>query len=71
MECTVCGKEVCNHWKYKTNGRVWECLVCGDSGKGEPFQYYVPMFEGKVVNPNTHEWAGFLACKECSDKSEV
>ena len=70
MECTVCGKEVCTHWTYLTNGIRWRCEMCGESGEGvEPSRYYVPMYEGKVVNPDNHEWDGFDACKECSEKS--
>lgn len=34
-------------------------------------EYYVPMYEGEIVNPNTHEWAGFQSCKKCADKSIV
>ena len=74
IECAVCHKDVCNHPKYSVfglNGKWhWRCHLCGDSGEGaEPDHYFVPMYEGVVVNPDTQEWAGFDACKECSDKS--
>lgn len=39
----------------------------GDGVRG--ITYFLPMYEGKVVNPNTHEWAGFDACKECSSRA--
>lgn len=72
--CAVCGKELCYHSKLHVwcddAGWHWECLECGDNGKGtHGITYFVPMYEGRVVNPNTHEWAGFDACKECSEKS--
>ena len=70
MNCAVCGKDVCTHWRYRTNGKRWICDMCGGSGEGvNPAHYFVPMCDGEVVNPNTCEWAGFDACKECSDKS--
>jgi hypothetical protein len=30
--------------------------------------YYLPMYEGKIVNPDKHEWAGFSVCDECYEK---
>ena len=73
-ECSVCGKVLCNHpvfIRFGLDGKWhWRCRLCGDSGEGyDPYSYFVPMYEGEVVNLNTHEWAGFEACKECSDKS--
>ena len=77
-KCTVCGKDFCNHGRYSIfipHGEVkwhWRCRDCGDSGEGiNPVQYFVPMYEGKVVDPDTHEWAGFEACNECSEKEDT
>jgi len=67
--CAVCRKETCNHWKYRTNGFTSKCEVCGEAfDTPHPIVWFVPMYEGKVVNPDIHEWAGFEACKECSTK---
>ena len=44
---------------------------CGICNKDIPLVnggYYLPMYEGRVVNPNKHEWAGFPVCNECYEK---
>ena len=58
--CAVCGKELDSVEDY------FDCI--DDFGlvmKGYG-QYYVPMYEGIIVDPNTHEWAGFQSCRKCS-----
>ena len=72
--CNVCGVELCCHPTYTLYGQDgkwrWRCSLCGEAGEGaNPTSYYVPMYEGEVVNPDTHEWGGFDACKECSEAS--
>ena len=70
--CAACGKELCSHWRYRTNGVTCKCLVCGEAfDNPSPINYFAPMYEGEVVNPDTHEWGGYDACKECSDQVPV
>ena len=44
---------------------------CGICNKEIPMLdggYYLPMYEGRVVNPDKQEWAGFSVCDECYEK---
>jgi len=75
-KCAVCGKALCFHGHYilsALEGKwYWRCVDCGESGEGvTPATYFVPMYEGEVVDPDTHEWGGYGACKECSNGSAV
>lgn len=73
MNCAVCGVEICTHGRQSVSVRDgtwrWKCLDCGEEGDGQhPYTYYVPMYEGRVVDPDTHEWGGYPACRNCAER---
>lgn len=43
---------------------VCEC-ICGAECSG---RLWLPMFEGEVVDPETHEWGGQPLCADCFRK---
>ena len=76
VNCAVCGTTLCIHGRLslwvEASGTHWYCHDCGESGTGNhPVTYFVPMYEGRIVNPNTHEWGGYDACKECSESGAI
>jgi hypothetical protein len=45
---------------------IWtKCGICNQDIMLVDGGYSLPMYEGKVVNPDLHEWAGFPVCEVC------
>ena len=42
-----------------------ECVLCGSLGISS---LWLPMFEGKVVDDDSGEWAGMPVCPTCHKK---
>lgn len=50
---------------------MWtSCAICGEDSMIASGGYDLPMYEGKVVNPDIHEWGGFPVCPKCYREHE-
>ena len=62
MECSLCGKDCCNHASQTMNNGVFTCNMCGEEC---PENYCLPFYEGQVDFAS--ECFGTV-CRQCCDK---